>query len=120
MPNYKFSDREQMVIRELGKLGYRYDRETKKTIEFVDDSLDRVIELNREHNKLALVFGFGEPSSLAGMAGIERVSDRSSSNFKKLSKGVTRTGRDNHQGIQIVMSDKARISIVVDRMSQTP
>lgn len=34
MARYPFTDVEQDVIRELGRLGFRYIRETKKTIEF--------------------------------------------------------------------------------------
>src|SRR4051794_17311764 len=113
MPDYAFTEREQSVIRQLGKLGFRYDRETKKTIEFVNDSGCRAIELNREHAGLALVFGFGDEKHLSGIDGIQSVGRRSGSNFKKLPKGITRTGRSNHQGVQVVIDTVEHVPAVV-------
>jgi hypothetical protein len=117
MPEYAFTEREQGVIRTLGKLGFRYARETMKTIEFVRCADDNVIELNREHSDLALVFGFGDQTRISGASGIISIGLRSSSNFSRLKPGTTRRGNENHQGIQVVLKDRDSIPSIVQRMS---
>lgn len=116
MPDYPFTNREQDVIRELGRAGFRYRRETKKTIEFVDSN-ERVVELNREHTELALVFGFGDQKKLERVLQVKVSGPRSSSNFGGLRYGTTRTGRTNHQGFQVLFENSDTIQRVVARLS---
>ncbi|MCB1497544.1 MAG: hypothetical protein KDJ86_17320 [Bauldia sp.] len=116
MAEYLFSPREQDAIRELGRAGFRYERETKKTIEFVHDASGQVINLNREHGSLALVFGFGDVTKVHGVPGISVTGTRSSSNFSRLATGPTRTGKNNHQGIQLSLVDRDAIAIAIERM----
>ena len=117
MPRYPFNEVEQDVIRELGSLGFCYARETKKTIEFRDPRLDRTIELNRELSGIGLVFGFGDTSRLAGAKGVARIAPRASSNFTALAKGTTRNGKDNHQGIQVVVESTDLIPAIVKALA---
>lgn len=117
MARYPFTDVEQDVIRELGSLGFCYTRETKKTIEFVDPRLDRTIELNRELSGVGLVVGFGDTSKLSGLEGVVKVAPRSSSNFTALTKGVTRNGKDNHQGMQVVVISTDAIPAIVKALA---
>ena len=112
MAEYPFTSREQEVVRELGRCGFRYVRETKKTIEFVDAN-ERVVELNREHKNLALVFSFGDMEQLKKHPQVVSAGSRSSSNFKALAHGVTRTGRENHTGVQAVLRSHESIRGVV-------
>jgi hypothetical protein len=110
---YPFNEQEQDVIRALGAQGFRYVRETKKTIEFIDSN-DRVLNLNREHKELAVVFGFGSPENLNGLRGLRVTGLRSSSNFSSLPIGMTRNGRDNHQGFQVVFDGPERIPAALE------
>lgn len=116
MPNYPFTARKQDIIRELGKAGYRYQRETKKAIEFMGSNPQRIIECNREHSDLALVFGFGDAAAVEGHAGVLKCGLRASSNFNGLETGITRHGMENHQGIQAVLRDAVFIAPIVTLM----
>jgi len=117
MSAYEFTPQEQDVIRELGRLGFRYARETKKAVEFQNDATGQVIELNREHSGFALVFGFGDPSRLSGAPGILKIGPRASSNFRGLGKGLTRNLRANHQGLQVVIEGVDVIKSVLGALS---
>jgi len=107
---YPFTAIEQDAIRELGVLGFRYSRETKKAIEFVRDHDGAVIELNREHSRLALVFGFGNSGALNEVEGVVVTGSRASSNFAALKRTTTKNGLENHQGWQAVFDGPARIA----------
>jgi hypothetical protein len=117
MATYPFTAIEQETIRELGRLRFRYSRETKKAIEFVRDEDEAVIELNREHSGLALVFGFGDRAALSALAGVVVTGDRASSNFSALAKSRTRNGLENHQGWQATFDSPALVAPALARLA---
>lgn len=115
MSEYPFSEREQEAIRELGKAGFRYVRETKKAIEFKNE-LGQFIELNREHSDIALVFGFGLAIDCIGIQDVVGAGTRASSNFKGLEQSLTKNGKSNHQGQQVVLAHRSAIQTVIETM----
>ena len=117
MARYPFTDVEQDVIRELGRLGFRYIRETKKTIEFEGMTPHQVIELNREHSMVALVVNFGDPFKAMEVPGVLKIGSRASSNFSGLAKGLTSTGKENHLGTQIVARSPDAIPSIIERLT---
>ncbi|MFN7102969.1 MAG: hypothetical protein ACK4N1_10125 [Pseudorhizobium sp.] len=118
MSEYPFSEREQDAIRELGKAGFRYVRETKKAVEFTNE-LGQFIELNREHSEIALVFGFGVASDCASIQHVNGTGTRASSNFRGLDQSLTKNGKSNHQGQQVVVDHRSAIQIVVETMMKS-
>lgn len=97
---YAFTEREQAILRILGKLGFCYERETKKVIDLKNHTNGRFVSINRERfGSVGIVLSWDPNLSGVRLDGVT-LNPKASSNQINHHLGVTKNGKVNYIGLQ--------------------